>query len=169
MATEISDFICVRYHVKKFGIAAPEGFAVLPSNFTIAQSRSDFLIPSEGATVRALFRNEGLPLSEEFFEGARYIQNNSYEWLAPTIFVSAGLLSENPSAVSLALGVLTNFISDLFKGISGKKSVKLSIVIEDSADYACKKIDYEGDLEGLEALAPLIKKVADGRQRNGPN
>lgn len=79
-----------------------------PANFKSAATRDELLQLSEAATVRALFRNNSIPLDELLprAEQPPYIQNNSFEWLAPTLFIASGLLTENPVAVNLALHVI---------------------------------------------------------------
>ncbi len=87
------------------GARYPAGLALLPVNFDSAASIADFRQVSEAATVRTLFRNNGIP-QEDIFEKAQrplYIQNNALELILPTIFVSSALLLESPNLLSIAL------------------------------------------------------------------
>lgn len=159
----VSDYLTVRDRLADLGCVFPDGFAVLPRNFEEAADRESFRLPSEASTVRSLLRNEGLPVSSILpdAEKPQYISLNSFGWLGPTLFVSAGLLSNNATAIQVALGVLTNYVSDFLKSSGKPATIKLDIVVERKADRLCKKISYEGPIEGLQTLAEAVKRVAD--------
>ena len=163
MATAISDYIQVDERAADLGCVVPRGVVLLPANFNSATTRADFLQPSEAATVRALFRNNNIPIEDLLPEPERprYIQNNSYEWVGPTLFISATLASENQLLVELGLHVLASYISDFFRGMTGAKTAKFAIVVERRADRTCKKINYEGDVSGISAVSDLIKQISN--------
>ena len=83
-----------------------------------------------------------------------------FEWVAPTLFISASLWSQNPMAVSIALNVISNYITEFFKGSAGTKSVKLEIIVERKTNYSCKKLKYQGDVSGVLDLAKTIEGIA---------
>jgi hypothetical protein len=161
--TTVTEYVRVDQRLADLGCLFPASIAVLPQNFDTVSSRTEFLFRSEAATVRALFRNSNIPLGNILpaAERAPYIHNNSFEWLAPTIFVSAAALSEHPLAVSVALNVIGNYLTDFFRGIAGRKTVKFDIVVERKKDRVCRRINYEGDVDGLSSLADIIKRAAD--------
>ena len=150
MTTSINDYVDVAARLRELGCVEPTGLAILPANLDSAESYSELRNVSEAATVRTLFRNEELPFQDIHGERPKlpYIKNNSFEWVAPTIFVAASLWSENPNAVSVALSVIANYATDVFKGVTGKKTVKLDIVVESkktkTTSTTTKKISYEG-------------------------
>lgn len=162
MTTNISDYLNVGKKMADLGCLYPNGLALLPANFESATSITDFRQVSEAATVKTLFRSAGLPLDEivEKDQKPPYIQNNAFEWVAPTLFISAALLSENQNYISVALGVISNYATDFFKGMSGKKCIKLDIVVERTKTKTCKRISYEGDAEGLKNLPDVIREVS---------
>jgi len=163
MTTTISDYITVSERAASLGCAVPDTMAVLPVNFDSATTHRDFRQRSEAATVRTLFRTNGLPLSEFLPPDERgpYIHDNAFELVFPALFISATLITQNPIAVELALHVLGAYITDFFKGIAGKRNVKLDIVVEKKGNRSCKMISYEGDAPGLEALPEIIRRVCD--------
>jgi hypothetical protein len=73
--------------------------------------------------------------------------------------VSASLLSQNPHVISVALGVVSNYLTDWFKGIPGSKKVRLDVVVEQTEGQTYKRIHYEGDPEGLNELARIVREV----------
>jgi hypothetical protein len=160
---QVSDFISVEQRLETLGCTFPAGIAVLPRNFEDASDRAALQMPSEASTVRTLLRNEGLPVGTILPSGekAKYISLNSFGWIGPTLFVSAGLMSTDPSAFQIALGVLTNYISDLLKGTTKSKTVKLDVVVERKGDRLCKRVSYEGPIEGLATLVEAVNRVAD--------
>jgi len=64
-------------------------------------------------------------------------------------------------AVSIALNVIGNYLTEFFRGIPGKKRVRLNIVVEKKRDRTCKKISYDGDVQGLNSLADIIKEISN--------
>lgn len=163
MITEVVDHASVRDRAAALGCSIPERIALLPINFVSALSRADFQQRSEAATVRKLFRINAIPTDELLSKEERlpYIQNNAFEWIAPVLFISASIWSENATAVSVALNVLSSYLADYFKGMAGKKTVKLEVVVERKGNYTCKKLTYEGDISGLPDLAGAIEKIAN--------
>ena len=166
MNTTISDFVSVRDKLLALGYRAPTGLAILPIHLEHATSPNEIRLQSETATVKTLFRQAGIPLNELFDASNRppYVQNNDIHWIAPIIFVAAGVLSENPNAVAVALSVLANYLTDLFKGRTSEPQVKATIVVETTKAKTCKRIEYEGNVEGLKALAEIVRDTQDDTQ-----
>ncbi len=133
----------------------------MPENFDTAATRQDLIVRAEGSTIHTLFRNHQLPLGDFLPNGERasFIHNKSYDWSA-FIFVSGALLSNNPAAVSVALGIISNYLTDMFKGVPDRK-IKLDIAVERKGDRVCKKLTYEGDASGLTAIADTILRIGD--------
>lgn len=163
MSTSISDYINIHKRIVDLGCIQPTGLALLPANFESASSIADFRQVSEAATVRTLLRGSNVPLDEIVSEAQKppYIQNNSFEWVAPTLFVSASVLSQNPNYVSVALSVIANYVTEFFKGMSGEDEVKMEIVVERTKSKTYKKVTYKGPPEGLKELQSVIRAVSD--------
>lgn len=162
MAVEIVDAIDVRERLTDLQCVQPTQLAILPTNLERASSAGELMQQSEAATIRALFRTANITCEEVSPPGARlpYVQNNSFEWVGPTLFVGAGLLSGSQNTVSVALSVLSNYLTDFLRGIPGGGAVKLDIVVEKTRTKTYKRVVYEGDPEGLKALGKVIKDVA---------
>jgi hypothetical protein len=76
------------------------GLAILPDYFDSAVQFMDLRHRSEAATIKVLFRTQGLSL-DEFLPASPaipYIQNNSFDWVCPTIFISSALRSPTISS-----------------------------------------------------------------------
>jgi len=162
MSLKIEDYIDVEPKLLKLGCHRTNGLALLPQNFQSADEIADFRQMSEAATVKKLFRAAGLELPDLFDRSQRlpYIHNNYAQWVAPTIFLCSALWSQNPNAISVALSVIANHLTDLFKGIH-TPSVKLEFVVEKTKSRKCTIVKYEGDVAGIASLESVLRKVAD--------
>lgn len=149
----------VRARLAELGCELPSGIAFLPQNLEWAKDAAELKRSSEEATVRTLLRNAGLSSSPIRVGTARVpvVINRSVEWVAPVLFVSSAMMTNDPNAVSLALGVLSNYLTDLFRGVSGERAVRVEIIVERSKDKEFRKIEYVGDIEGMKGLDKVVE------------
>ena len=157
---QTSDLPNPRQRFQDLGCIQPQGIALLPANFETADNIETFLQAPEAATVAKLLTQAGLPPSDLWNSEDRpaYIQNNAFEWIAPTIFASATLLTENPDCISVALGVISDYVTEFLRGIPGDKNrVKLEIVAEPTEGGVCKRFKYDGPAEQLHNLPEIIR------------
>ncbi|MFM0356134.1 hypothetical protein PQR12_21775 [Paraburkholderia nemoris] len=159
MTIQITDIASVSEKLESLGLGKVNGLSLLPDNLDDAKSPDELLQQTEADTVRTLLRTNGIPYAELFDDEHQpsYIQNYSYEWYGPTLLLSASLLTQDPNLTTVILGLLTNYLSDLFKGGSQGK-VSLNIVIE-SADGSYKKIAYEGSPEDLNSVVAVVERL----------
>lgn len=163
---EISDYINVSGKLKELGCSRPEGIGILPEQFDTRTSTDKLAHLSRARSMVRLFVENRIPVSVIRREGQNSprIHTASSEWVGPTLFVSAALLSENPHALSLALGVLANYLADFFKRPGerpGEGKVRLGLVIERDGPKTCAEIRYEGSVEGLTSLSETINQIFD--------
>jgi len=159
MSTEVRDYVSVSEKLKSFGVSIPSGLAILPDNLATATSIGDLRQQVESDTVRTLLKTNKIAYVEIFGEDDQppYLQQYGFEWFGPTLFISAGLLSQDPNILSVTLGVITNYLYDLFKGAQdGKASLD---VIFQQADGSCKEIHYSGPPDGLSKVADIVKDL----------
>lgn len=152
-------YVNVPEKARELGCEPPRGLAVLPFNFDRAEARTDLLYDMEAASVKALLRGEGLvetPL-ERAGESFPLVQRNTADWFGPVVFFSAAYLSKNPLAVSVAVNVISNYLSDLFRGATEARSARFHLVEEnsDGSGYTC--VDYEGSPQGLKDVLDYLK------------
>jgi hypothetical protein len=162
MAFTVEDYVRVDERSRELGCSLPTSLAVVPIRFESANSRADLRTASHTETVLKFFKSEGIPV-ESFLpepDALPYVVNKHFQWLGPTLFVPLALVNENPQLVSLAIGVLSNCITDFFKGIPQRqRNVQFDIVVETEGVRTYKKISYDGGVEGLDALPKIIREA----------
>jgi hypothetical protein len=160
MSIAVEDYVRVDERANELGCSLPTRLAVLPINFETAATCADLRNASHTETVIKLLKGERIPIGTFLpqHEHLPYVVNKHFQWLGPTLFIPLALLNENPQIVSLAIGVLSNCITDFFKGVPRQqRNVKLTIVIEAEPKRIYEKITYEGDVDGLNSLPKIIK------------
>jgi len=161
MSVEVSEFINVRRKLNELGAEYPtDGIALLPLNISTADSIGDLKQSSEAATIRKLLRQADIPVKDILSKEKRppYVKNKSNDWVSPIIFVSATVWNNNPDLVSVALNIVSSYIYDAFKGVTGSRTAKLSVVVEDP-DGKSTRIDYEGPSEAVKGLAKVVREA----------
>ena len=140
MSVNVLDYIAVSEKLKSFGFSAPNGLAILPSNLPTATSIEDLRQHVESDTVRTPLTANKIAYDEIFDENNQpsYLQQYSFEWFGPTLLVSTNLLSQDPNLLSVTLGVISNYLFDLFKGAEHGKA-SLDVILE-KPDGSCKQI-----------------------------
>lgn len=161
MKTNISDYIHVFEKLDELGCNYSEGIAILPVNFETATPTTTIEQSMGTLAIGKLFRMNDVPCSEirRENEETSYMGYRSAEWVLPTLFFSALLLSENPAIVSISLSVIANFLTDRIKETGSKQTSKLAIVIKKNKSKTYKKISYEGPIDGLSKLDDIAKEV----------
>ena len=160
---EVSDYIDVSRKLEELGCAPPEGIGILPDRFDTCTSAEKPSLLSRTRAVVRLFEDNNIPVSIIKKEGqpVSYIHTASSEWftgVGPTFLISAALLAENPHSISLALSVLANYLTEIFKGVKGGRA-DLEIVVEKDRSKTYTKIKCPADPEILKELPKIIKSI----------
>jgi hypothetical protein len=161
-SVEVADYIDVAARVAALGCRMPTDIAMMPDNFATAADRSELLVQGETTTLKTVLRNEGIAVTDFLPEGERhaFIHNKSHDWQA-LLFVAASLWSNDPNIVPVALGVVSNYLTDYFRGSPSHNKIKLGVVVEKTPGRTYKHIVYEGDVAGLAALEEAVRRVCD--------
>lgn len=160
---KVKEYLDVKKRAEELGCNIPNSLAILPRDFANAKSKGDLLHEDTTSTVRVLWKQEGVietPI-EKAGESIPAILEESFYWVGPTIFFASTLIIQNPHLIDIALGVISNYLTDWFKGLTeGRKKATLDVVVETkSGSY--KEIHYEGAIEGLEELPKVIRSLHD--------
>ena len=161
MNVQISDYIDVRRHALELGCNEPGDLSILPRNFDTAKSKDELVHESSTPTVRVMWRQAGIQETKTEKHGEKFPQISEKQfigWIGPMVFISASLLSQDPGAIAIAFGVISNYLTDCFKGVARDKRVRLDIVLEMKGNRF-KRVHYEGDVDGLNELPKILREV----------
>jgi hypothetical protein len=170
MLIQTSEYINVRQRALELGLKPPTGLALLPRGFETAKTRTDLVYESTAADIRALWRGENLTETRVDEEKARvpYIQEKKYEWILPPLFVGAALWSKQPEAITIALCVVGNYLTDFLKGrpySARPQDIEVDVVIERTKNGDLK-IHYKGPVKELNALTEKVLEVVRDERKN---
>ena len=158
---EITAFISVADKALALGCNVPTGIALLPRNFDTVANKDELMHESSAPTVRQLWRQVGVIETRLEDEGERFPQISEHgfvEWIGPTILVTSAWLSQNPEVLAVALGVISNYLTDIFKGVPDNPKARLHIVVQkDNGEY--RKVSYKGSVDGMKELPAIIEKA----------
>ena len=156
----VSDYLDVRARLGELGSHEPNGLAFLPHNFESANDVEELRQSLEVVTLRKLLIAADIPYEDMINRESRIpiAQDNWSELVLPTLFVTAALAAENPSFANIALGVISNYAIDYFRGMSGVQTVKMEMVCE-SPDGNYKKVTYEGPPQHIEQSVEAFEKI----------
>ena len=161
MTIQVKDYEqSVTERAKTLSLPEPTGISILPRNFFTASSASELVHEDSALTLKSLLRQAHLEFTTFESPEKPFLRahENHFGWEAPIRFVSYAYLSGNPEALSVALGVLSNYLTDWLKGLTKSKDVKLSIVVE--TEYGKRKeVTYSGPVEGLKDLDSVVKET----------
>lgn len=135
---------------------------IIPDNFESVTTSGEAIFAGPAVTVKKLFEANGV--KTEFVDmkaDAWSGDNRGADWFGPTIFISSLMLTENSNAVSVALNVLSNYLSAAF-GIgssSDKGNARLNIIVKNEATGVTKKVAYEGPVDGIKELKKVLEKA----------
>jgi hypothetical protein len=164
MPTETKECPDVIQRFADLGMKPPEGCCILPRSFWKAETVSDLCHESSALDLKSLFRQANLPIVVYQPDGQKipYLQENDIHWTGPILFFAVAQLSENPNLISVALGVISNYVTGIFKGSVEQVRARLSVVVEMSETKTTKKItkryDYDGPPDQIADIIKLIKE-----------
>lgn len=147
--------------LRKYGFNVPNGISLIPMNIEIANSKDELVYFGSAKSLKKLWKSNEIELSKIELEGdgQLYLHQHSAEWIAPTIFLGASLLSENSNTISVALSVVANYVTDLFKGKPPKTKFKMELIIEEEKDKKYKKLTFEGEPKDVYGLIKVIREL----------
>lgn len=138
-------------------------FVFLPENIESANSNDEYIFTDTLTDLNKIFRSKNIEF--EIFGGNSGLQRSrkSADLYLPAILISYAVLSENANLISVALNLISNYVTDFFKGSKNSKKVNLEIYVETEetkkTKKIIKKITYQANSEGLKELPEILKSI----------
>ena len=158
MTIKVTNYIDVSAKALELGLNVPTGLAILPTNFESARSKDELIDEELIPTIRSLWRQAGLSETRLENEDFPVEIRRSLDITLPTIFVGISLLTQNPNLVAIAINIISNYLTDFFKGILDNHKIKLDTIVQKTENQFCC-VHYEGDKEGLTELPAIIEAM----------
>lgn len=163
METKITELesIDIRQRIESLGLIQPSGWAFLPTNLESCDAQHSLEHADSVLALRKLMAAEGVAESPVEPEGLRIPRRalRYIDWIGPTIFFSAAMISENPTVVSVCLNVFSNYVFELFRGRSTEVRAHVKIVLETKRGSPAKVLEYDGPVAGLKDLPKVISSL----------
>lgn len=137
-------------------ISNTTSLCILPENILKTDEIDKYYYSSTLPTVIKLFESNKVPItiygkSDEL----KFINQRGLEIFAPILFVGSLFYTQNSEVVSLALGIIANYLTDIFKGKKNSQ-VNLKIYLRDDKKKILKKVKYKGPPESLKEVDKII-------------
>ncbi len=149
----------IEENLKRLNLELPNQLSFLPENIETAKKKDDFIFTESMVELNKYFKLGHLKLDVLGGDTELYRSRKNADIYLPAIFFSLSVISENPELVSILLNILSSFIYDNLKGTIGKKTAHVELHIESREKGKVKRIDYNGDAEGLKELKNIIKAM----------
>ena len=159
MENKITEFINLKERLEELKITPENEFYILPENIEIAKSSDDLIFTETTTDIKKYLNQNGVEIKVLQNGNLKLRQRKSIDFYAPLIFVGFTMLSENSTLLTVGINVLSNYVTDYFKGTFGSKNVKLEIIVETKPKKEYKSINYEGNVDGLKELPKIIKSL----------
>lgn len=155
---KVENYIDVRKRLVELDCPQPAGVVVLPQNFAHASEKSDLRYTLEGVTLTKFLKQEGLEVG--IVAGAEHSSDPeiymSLMVVLPTIVLTATHVIQNPDSMTLVLTLIESFCRTHFARAQKVANVKFAIVEERTPDSSCRKISYEGPVNGIKEMRPYV-------------
>lgn len=162
---EITPYIDVRHYADQLGLDLPLSVVVLPFNLEEAEAVGDLTYWGSAPDVTKLLRQQNIPVSPLTAEPLTTRRDHDHTLVLPALFFASSFLSENGAIISVALGVLANYATQMLQGVTGSPNVRLTVAVETNkttkttTTVSVKRIDYDGPPSGLVEVAKIAETI----------
>ncbi|WP_130855201.1 hypothetical protein [Olivibacter jilunii] len=158
MSHEIEN-IKIADKLEKLKIQLPNGLIFLPENFETAENKDQFIFTESMVNLAKIFRQRNIETFALGGDTEQYRSRKNADIYFPLILFSASQISQNPDFISVCLNILSDYISDHFKGVFGQKKVYADFYVETKEKGKIKRLSYKGDVQGLKELPKILKNL----------
>ncbi len=130
---------------------------VLPDNIHCKTQNEEYFYAFSLPTIQKVLKERNLELHQfNELKSANLIDQRGLEYFAPIILVGSLYYSQNPDAISIALGLISNYLSKLFS-VNNKAKANFTIYARDDKNKKTKRIHYDGPVSGIKELEKVVK------------
>ena len=163
---EVKNYVDVKKQAAKLRHTIPHGLVLLPSSFKSAQTTNDLVYAASTDTVKKLLVQVGVPAAKLEKDGQEYPHTvqHALEWIGSVILFSAAAVSQNPEIVSITLNVISNYLTDWFRGVPKENRRASLTIVKETKDGDYKSLDYSGPPEYLHEVKEIMGRFDDEKQ-----
>jgi hypothetical protein len=92
------------------------------------------------------------------------ISHHVLQWIGPVILFSAAAISQNPEIVSITLDIISNYLTDWFRGVPKQERTARLRMVQKTKEGIYKIFDYDGPAENLGPIKDAMDRFYDERQ-----
>lgn len=158
MSVEIKDIEDVSKSINADS-ALLSSICVLPSNYRSSTDPDDYYYESSLLTLMKLAQQNGLSLKIVGKQDDFHLLEKRFgEWIAPILVIGSFYFSQNPMCVSIAISMIANYLTLIFRGIKNP-TVNLTILARHDKHKKTRLVTYKGSIDGLKELPEIVKQT----------
>ncbi len=136
-----------------------DSIIILPDNILRNDKHEEYFYSSTLPTIRKIISSKEIPFKIYNKEtDPILIEQRGLEFFLPIFFIGSLFYSQNQAAISLALSMIANYLTEIFKGQKEPK-VNLNIYLRDDVKKITKRVKYKGPPEGLKDVDKIVKNT----------
>lgn len=131
---------------------------LLPDNWSAPEKEPVYAASTE--SLRKLFVKEGVAVGTltPVTPFTHLKDERALDWMSPVLLVTSLLITQNPQAVTIALNVISNYVTEILRCIKSDPKVRLTIIRTATNCRIAQKINYEGPVSGLDELSKVLAR-----------
>ena len=161
MSLTVTEFMDVRQRANELGLIPPEKLVFLPRNFENVPSQAAMVYEDTLPDVRRLLGEAGVEFGrlEEADKKQRYVKENSFDWILPTVFVTLATYKANPDLFKTIVTKLWEHSKIVFTAVTGRTRIKWDIIIEDDGKKRTKRVSFDGAAEEFRKVQGFLETL----------
>ena len=136
---------------------------LVPNNWLTEEK--EYVYPTSLVSVVKLLKQQNIPIDTLYpIDATTSLQDNrAIDWIFPTMVVSSLLLTQQPDLVSVALNIISNYVTDIFKGVNIDPKVKLNI-LQVAKNGKTQRVEYAGPVSGLSEVVKALSTFEQSKE-----
>jgi len=135
---------------------ASDKLLLLPNNWPTLKPEPVYAESTESLRKLLVKKGIGVETLTPVTPHTHLRQERALDWVSPTLLVSSLLMTQNPAAVTIALNVISDYVTEILRGVKSDPRVRLTIVRSETTRRTAQKISYEGPVSGLHELVKVL-------------